>query len=108
MSKNSAEQQSASADGSGGIEVDKKLVDYKVGEEVNCFVKSVCLTGWLVVFVSLYTRLNADFFSSSICSFNSDYVIQGTRYPQLHLPVLFFMLFPNGLEHYLTRFTCQS
>ena len=41
LSTNSAKQQSASADNSEGIEVDKKLEEYKVGEEVNCFVKSV-------------------------------------------------------------------
>lgn len=45
LSTNSAEQQRASTDSSEGIEVDKKLEEYKVGEEVNCFVKSVCLTG---------------------------------------------------------------
>ena len=29
------------AESSKGFEVDKKLEQYKVGEEVNCFVKSV-------------------------------------------------------------------
>jgi len=62
LSTNSAEQQSAPADSSEGIEVDKKLVEYKVGEEVNCYVKSVCLTGWLVVLIFLYAWLNTDVF----------------------------------------------
>ena len=61
LSTNNAEQQRASADSSEGIEVDKKLEEYKVGEEVNCFVKSVRLTGrgfvclfvWLFVFSSI-------------------------------------------------------
>lgn len=46
MSTNSAENQSASADSSEEIEVHKKLVEYKVGEEVNCFVKSVCFNSF--------------------------------------------------------------
>lgn len=53
LSTNSAEQQSASADSSEAIEVDKKLMEYKVGEEVNCFVKSVRLTGWWLIFFFL-------------------------------------------------------
>ena len=62
LSTNSAENQSASADSSEEIEVDKKLVEYKVGEEVNCFVKSVCLTACF----SLYLWLIECRFSSSI------------------------------------------
>ncbi|KAL9983734.1 hypothetical protein ACROYT_G005955 [Oculina patagonica] len=40
LSANSTEQQNVSTDTSDGNEIDKKLVEYKVGEEVNCFVKS--------------------------------------------------------------------
>ena len=37
----SSDQQSASNGNAEGGGADKKLVDYKVGEEVNCYVKSV-------------------------------------------------------------------
>ena len=50
LSANSADQQSASDEGSEGNGADKKLVDYKVGEEVNCFVKSVRLIAFPWVF----------------------------------------------------------
>ena len=41
LSTNSTEQQNASTESSDGNEIDKKFTEYKVGDEVNCFVKSV-------------------------------------------------------------------
>ncbi|KAJ7376225.1 hypothetical protein OS493_036048 [Desmophyllum pertusum] len=40
LSADSTEQKNVSAESSEESEVDKKLVEYQVGEEVNCFVKS--------------------------------------------------------------------
>ena len=73
LSTNSAEQQSTSADSSEGIEVDKKLAEYKVGEEVNCFVKSVRLTGLFAFFSvwSIECRFCLQYHRQSSCGFTT-------------------------------------